>query len=377
MATLLFWINTDRFLWSHRIAVLRGARDAGYDVHVACDVSDLGPALRAESFTLHPLPLHAGHAAMSSSLRSFHAFYRLVRHVRPDIVHLVTIKPVLFGGIAARIAGVPARVAAISGLGFVFLAQGMRARVRRGLVGILYRLALGGNATRVIFQNATDRALITRLAGIDDDRIAMIPGSGVDLALYDPAPATEEPPLVVVAARLLLDKGIGEFVAAARELRARGVDARFVVAGDPISTNPAAVPPALLERWRQEKIVDFIGHSEDIAALYARATLVVLPSYREGMSKSLIEAAAAGRPVVTTDVPGCRDAIIPGETGLLVPVRDAGALADAIAVLLADPTRARQMGEAGRRLAEDRFRVAAVVDRHLAIYASLLADARQ
>jgi glycosyltransferase involved in cell wall biosynthesis len=220
----------------------------------------------------------------------------------------------------------------------------------------------------VIFQNLADRATIEALGLRLDGRAEMIRGSGVDLAAFSAEPEPEGPPVVVMPARLLVDKGAREFVEAARMLRGRGVAARFVLAGDPDPQNPASVPPEMLAAWKAEGVVELPGHRQDMAALMRGAHLVVLPSYREGLPKALIEAAASGRAVVTTDTPGCRDAILPGETGLLVPVRDAAALAGAMAALLADPERRRAMGAAGRVLAEETFCVTGVVAEHLRIY---------
>jgi glycosyltransferase involved in cell wall biosynthesis len=223
----------------------------------------------------------------------------------------------------------------------------------------------------VIFQNNSDRDTFARLGIRLDGRAELIRGSGVDLSRFHPVPERDGPPVVLMPSRILVDKGAGEFVEAARLLRQQGVNARFILAGDPDPRNPAAVPPKVLANWLAEGIVEFPGHCSDIAGLMQVARLVVLPSYREGLPKALIEAAACGRAVVTTDAPGCRDAIVPDQTGLLVPVRDAPALGKAIATLLADPERRRAMGAAGRKLAEEAFCVQTVVTEHLRIYTEL------
>lgn len=369
---LLFVVNDPAFLLSHRREVALAARDAGYEVHVATPRL-AGPVAEIGALGLHhhPIPLARGGRNPLAELRALAALTALMRRLRPDIVHKVTIKPVIWGGIAARLARVPASVSAISGLGYVFIAEGWRARALRRGLGPLYRLALGGANRRVIFQNAADRETFTRLGVALEGKAELIRGSGVDLDLFHPVPEPAGAPLVLMPARLLLDKGAAEFVEAARRLRAAGSDARFVLAGDPNSQNPASVPAATLVEWRAEGVVEFPGHQGDIAALMQAAHLVVLPSYREGLPKALIEAAACGRAVVTTDVPGCRDAIRPGETGLLVPPRDGPALAEAIAALLADPARRRAMGTAGRALAEETFCIRGVVAEHLRIYDEL------
>jgi glycosyltransferase involved in cell wall biosynthesis len=250
----------------------------------------------------------------------------------------------------------------------------LKSRLLRGTVSLLYRIALGVRNLRVIFQNPDDREALLRLGGVTQEKAVIIRGSGVDLAQYPALPEAGGVPLVVMAARLLWDKGAGEFVAAARLLKDKGISARFLLVGDPDIHNRASVPPEVLASWQAEKIVELPGFRSDIAEIFARSHIVVLPSYREGLPKVLIEAAACGRAVVTTDVPGCRDAIVPGKTGLLVPVKDAQALADAIRYLLEHPAERQAMGEAGRRLAEEAFDIRRVVDRHLEIYRDLFSS---
>lgn len=371
MTRLLFVLGDPGFFLSHRAPIALAARAAGYDVQVATPPGGAVAGIEALGLPHHPLPLQRGGTSLAADLGAALALLRLFRRLRPDVVHLVTAKPVIWGGLAARLAGVPGRVAALSGLGHVFIAQGWRAALLRRLVATLTRVALGGRGVRVILQNTDDRDMLAGLGLHLGHRLRLIRGSGVDLAAITPAPEPDGPPVVLMPARLLLDKGAAEFVAAARILQDRGVAARFVHIGDPDPRNPACVPPDLAGTWAAEGAVEFRGHRTDIAAQLAQAHIVALPSYREGLPKALIEAAAAGRAVVTTDAPGCRDAITPGVTGLMVPVRDAAALAEAIASLIADPARRRAMGAAGRALAEAAFDIDAVVAAHLAIYAEL------
>jgi glycosyltransferase involved in cell wall biosynthesis len=297
----------------------------------------------------------------------------VLKTVRPHIVHLVTIKPVIFGGIASRLAGVPAVVAAISGLGFVFQAKGWKATVVRSLVGGLYQLALGKRNLKVIFQNADDRETLMQVSGLPREKAVMISGSGVDLSAYTAMPLPPGRPVVVMAARLLRDKGVYEFVSAAQLVKHRSTEARFWLVGDPDPGNPASINDAELSAWGSEGVVELLGHRNDIANVFAQSHIVVLPSYYgEGLPKVLVEAAASGRAVVTTDHPGCRDAIEPDVTGLLVPPRDAVALADAIQRLLLDGELCARMGQAGRKLAERKFAVEKVVAETMAVYKELL-----
>lgn len=365
---LMFVVNNPAFFLSHRLALAQAAARAGYEIHVATMAGMAAARVRALGFTHHAVPMSRSGKHPLRELRTLYALYALFKRVRPDLVHLVTIKPVLYGGIAARLAGVPAMVAAISGLGFVFLGQGIGARLLRAAVVPLYRWALGHPNSRVIFQNGSDAQVLRTLGAVRPAQVVMMRGSGVDLDAYPCLPPPPLPVVVSMAARLLADKGVREFVQAARLLRERGVAVRMQLAGSADPGNPASIADAEIAAWREEGAVDMLGESAGVARLYAGSHVVALPSYREGLPKALAEAAACGRAVVTTDVPGCRDAIEPDVTGLLVPVRNAPALADAIARLVLDATLRQAMGEAGRRLAEQDFDVRKIADGHVALY---------
>jgi glycosyltransferase involved in cell wall biosynthesis len=373
---LLFFITNPAFLVSHRLPVALAARDAGYEVHVA---SMGGPAvaqLEALGLTHHVLPLSRTSMRPWTEARSLWAIWRLFRRVRPDLVHAVTLKSVLYGGIASRLAGVPAYVAAISGLGYVFIqGSGARAALKR-LALVLYRLALGHANSRVIFQNASDRDVLVQAAAVRPEQVVMVRGSGVDLDRFAPAPWPAGPVTVAMASRLLHDKGVREFVEAARLSASRGEGLRWRLAGSLDPENPASVTASELEAWRAEGMIEYVGECADVAGFYAQAHIVTLPSYREGLPKSLIEAAACGRPVVATDVPGCRDAIEPGTSGVLVPPRDARALAAAVAALAEDEALRTRMGDAGRALAERDFGLDRIVRAHLDVYRDLAPPAR-
>ncbi|MEP6558756.1 MAG: glycosyltransferase family 4 protein [Burkholderiales bacterium] len=365
---LLFIVNVDWFFLSHRLPIALHAMQAGYEVHLAVGLTDRLPELAAHGLTVHPIALRRAGIAPLAQVRSFLQMLCVLRRVRPDVLHLVTVKPVVFGGIAARLLRVPTVVAAVPGLGYVFTAQGRMAALARGLLAWLYRLALRSPRVRVLFQNPDDRQRLIEAARLDPARTQIIRGSGVDLARYAATPLPPGVPLVVLVARLLHDKGVHEFVQAARELRAGGHTARFALVGAPDVENRASIGAHQLARWRAEGAVELWGQREDIPAVLAQAHIVVLPSYREGLPKVLLEAAACARAVVTTDVPGCRDAIEPDVTGLLVPARDAAALAAAIARLLDDRALCERFGRAGRTLAEREFDIDQIVAEHLALY---------
>ena len=370
--TLLFVVNVDWFFLSHRLPIALAALREGYQVHIATGLTDKRAELEGHGLVVHPLALERSSASLRNAWRTGVQLWRVFRSVRPDVLHLVTIKPVLLGGLVARLARVPAVVAAVSGLGFVYTARGARAALRRVLVGALYRVALGHRNLKVITQNPDDRARLARLAHLPDGTVAMIRGSGVDLTQYRHTQLPPGVPGVVLAARLLADKGVHEFVQAARLLRQQGVSARFCLVGVPDPANPASLAQAELTLWADEGVVELWGQRADMPAVLAGAYAVVLPSYREGLPKVLMEAAACGRAVITTDVPGCRDAIDPGVTGVLVPVRDATALAAALKGLINDRARCQAMGEAGRALAQSAFDVREVVAAHLRLYDELV-----
>lgn len=370
--TLLFVVNVDWFFLSHRLPIAEKALSEDFKVHIATGITDRREILCQNGLVVHCLALNRNGTGIGNALRTAAQLWKIFRNVRPDVVHLVTIKPVLLGGIVARVANVPAVVAAVSGLGFVFMARGLGASIRRGAVSLMYRLALSHKNIKVIFQNPDDLQSVSSMAHLDGEKAALIRGSGVDLVRFAHMPLSGGPPVVMFAARLLGDKGIREFVQAAKLLQTRRCRARFVLVGTPDPANPTSVSKAELDAWVGNGSVECWGHRPDMPTVLAQAHIVVLPSYREGLPKVLLEAAAVGRAVVTTDVPGCRDAIEPGVTGVLVPVRNADDLAHAIAELLDDPVRCQRLGEAGRRLAERSFDVNEVVNAHLKIYRELM-----
>lgn len=368
---LLFIVNDAAFFISHRLPLAIAAKAHGFEVHVATPAAKASTQIKAAGFFFHAIPLSRSGKNPLTELKSVFAFYRLMRKIKPDLVHLVTIKPVLYGGVVARILNVPAVIAAVSGLGYVFTSSQLRARFLRHGASHLYRLALKQKQLKVIFQNPDDRHLFLQNNTCLPDQTVLIRGSGVDLNVYRASPERTDKMVVVMISRLLRDKGVLEYVAAAKILKARGVTAQFWLAGDVDEGNPACIDSALLRQWRQDSDVELLGFREDVAQLIEQANLVVLPSYREGLPKVLVEAAACGRAVITTDVPGCRDAIEPDQTGLLVPVRDSQALANAMHHLIEDHRYRQQLGNAGRVLAEREFAIEHIVAAHLAIYNEL------
>lgn len=363
---LLFVVTEDWYFCSHRLQLAVAALAAGYDVSVVTRVREHGDQIRRAGVKV--IPFENTRTSLNP-LRDLWATVRLImiyRRERPDIVHHVAIKPVVYGTIAARMTRIPRVVNALAGMGWLLTpSAGVGRWFKSGVRLILGRLLQSGIA---LVQNRDDALMLERL-GVPGPNIRIIPGSGVDLAEFVPRPEPDGAPLVLLAARLLWDKGIGEFVASARLLREKGMSARFVLAGEPDPANPAAIPPDQVAKWAREGVVEHLGWVVDMPALLAKSHIVALPSYREGLPKCLLEAAAAGLPIVTTDVPGCRDVVRDGENGFLVPVRDVDGLAAALARLIESAELRKQMGAQSRLRAEQEFGLDAVVPRMLALYA--------
>lgn len=363
---LLYVVSADWYFLSHRLPMARAARAAGFEVHVATGVENGAARIAAEGFQLHPIPFARGRLSPLAALRTIGALRRLMRTLAPDVVHCISLQPSVYGGLAALGRRQPA-IYAMTGLGFTFTSDTAKARAIRPLIGALLRALFNRNGACVLVQNGDDRLAMEGI-GVDPQRIVTIAGSGVDTDRLVPSP---EPPgdiTVGFAGRLLDDKGIRPLVAAHRLLRQRGHATRLLIAGTPDPANPTSVTDAEVEGWTKEPGITWLGHVTDIATLWRQAHIAVLPSRREGLPKTLLEAAACGRPMVATDVPGCREVAIAGETGLLVPTDDPQALADAIARLAEDPTLRARYGANARRLAEERFATPIIGEQIAALY---------
>ncbi|MBE0472050.1 MAG: glycosyltransferase family 4 protein [Methyloprofundus sp.] len=367
-----FLVNNPAYFISHRMPIGLALLAREFEVHVIAP-GKCPDELAEKGFKYHSANISRKGTNPFSELSTILSLIRIFRNIQPDLVHLVTIKPYLYGGIAARIAGVPAVVSAVAGLGILFSGSDFKHKLLRNILYPLYRFAFGHTNQTAIFQNPDDRDLLLNWGVLSAEKTALIRGAGVDLISYPVVPEPDAIPVVAFAARLLLDKGVAEFVEASRLLKQRGVEARFWLIGDPDPGNSNTVTQDQLDSWQAAGLVECLGYRTDIAYLFAQSNIVSLPSYYgEGLPKVLIEAAACGRAVVTTDHPGCRDAIEPGVSGVLVPVRDAVSLADAIEDLIRNPDKRKAMGVAGRDLAEREFSIGKVIDSHMRIYAELL-----
>jgi glycosyltransferase involved in cell wall biosynthesis len=377
---LLFLVTEDWYFCSHRLPVARAAREAGFEVVVATRVGTHGEQIRDEGFVLRPLAWRRRGDGLLGAARAICAISRLYRRQRPDIVHHVALKPVLFGGIARRLAfahsaNAPVLVDSVMGFGSGFSRATTAARLRRRPLGLALRLVAGGSRGWIVVQNPEDRAALARL-GIDVQRIALIKGSGVDIRRFVPLP---EPggDIVTVAlvSRMLRDKGVLDAVAAIRRLRAQGLAIELLLAGPTDPDNANSLTPEVLRSLAAEPGIEWLGPVADVRAVWRRAAIAVLPStYGEGVPKTLLEAAACGRPLVAADVPGCREVVRPGATGILVPPHDVDRLAEAIASLADNPAERAAFGRAGRELIEGRFSDEIVARETLALYRAALAE---
>ena len=371
---ILYFVTEDWYFYSHRLALAAAARAAGYEVAVVTRVREHGDAIRGAGLRLVPMELSRGGRNPLTEWVTIWRLFRILRRERPDLVHNVALKPVLYGTIAARLAGISHIVNALAGLGHLFGSERRGLGLLRGIVTLALRWLLNGAGSRVIVQNPDDLRALVSAGALDAARAILIRGSGVDLDRFRPAPEAPGVPVVVLAARLLWDKGVGEFCAAAERLRTEGVGARFVLVGDSDEANLGAIPRAQLELWQNTGTVEWWGKRSDMPEILSRCHLFCLPSYYgEGVPKALLEAAAAGRPVVTTDMPGCREAVRDGVNGLLVPPKDVPALAEALKTLLLDSELRGRMGKRGREIAEAEFGVERVIGKTLALYRTLLA----
>lgn len=369
---LIFFATEDWFFCSHFLDRAVAARDRGFDVSVVTRVGEDGARIAANGLRVHPVDIGRRASNPLAEIRAIRRVWRIYRSEQPALVHHVALKPIVFGTVAAKLAKVRRIVNAPVGMGFVFTSSSLLARSLRPLLRLALRILLNPRGSRVVFENPDDLEGAVSDGLVRRGEAVLIRGAGVDLDAIRPSPEPGGPPTVVLVARMLWEKGVGVFVEAARMLRRRGLDARFLLVGAPDPGNPGSISEAQLRGWQQEGAVEWLGHRGDIPAVLESSSIVCLPSYREGLPKSLLEALAAGRPIVATDVPGCREAVIVGENGLLVPPRDPHRLAEALATLIRDGDMRARFGRRSRRLAEAEFGTARVNEATLALYSSML-----
>jgi glycosyltransferase involved in cell wall biosynthesis len=372
---LLIIVNVDWFFISHRLPIAIEALKKGYTVTIACHYTAHKQELIDLGFNVVEIPFSRSGAGIVGELNTLKCIRRTIKNVNPSLIHAVTIKPVLYTGLVLKSVNrnIPF-VAAISGLGYVFTAKTLRAKLTRFIASAFYKVALSQKYKRVIFQNTSDESILTKVAKLKSSDKVLIKGSGVDLSVYNfSAEKQDENISIVMACRLLREKGVYVYIEAAKLVKANFPYAEFLLVGTPDLENPNMVKQIEIDEWVSDATINYLGHRNDIPSVFANSNIVCLPSfYGEGVPKVLIEAAACGRAIVTTDNPGCKDAIINGVTGISVPVRDAQSLASAIIKLINEPALRLSMGAKGRDFAVQEFDVRAVVTKHLDIYNELL-----
>jgi glycosyltransferase involved in cell wall biosynthesis len=363
---ILLFANTDWYLYNFRLDLAQTLLTRGFDVVLVSPKGAYAPLLQELGFRWIYFPLDRKSLNPLAEISTIVRLFWLYRREKPDLVHQFTIKCVLYGSFVCHLLGIHSVVNSVEGLGYVFTKGVGERRWLQGLIKLIYRLVI--LRTWVIFQNQDDRSYFLKNHLVNPKQTAIIGSPGVDVRKFIPRPVQNEIPLVILPARLLWDKGVGEYVAAARQLRTNGLRARFALVGDCDEGNPSSVHVAQLQDWAKEGVIEWWGWKDNMEDVYAQASIVCLPSYREGLPKTLIEAAACGRPIVTSDVPGCREVVLHGENGLLINSRDASELAKALDYLIKNPHIRDKMGASGRKIAEEKFSSEIIIPQTLAIY---------
>ena len=373
---LLILVNYLSFFLTHRLPIAEESLNNGFEVFIGYgELRGADPKfLEKKGFKLNLIPIEPGGINFFKDLKTIYHIWNYFKRVKPDIVHLVTIKPYLYGGFVSRITKVPNLVSAVSGLGTLFINNDLKSKILRLFLYPVYKFAFNHKNQKIIVQNNDDLNFLLEWGVLDLSKVKLFKGSGVEISNFTNLKECSGKINICFAARLLRDKGVYEFINAAKLLKKRGVNARFFLAGDLDQNNPSGLTLDELNKIKREGFIQYLGYQEDIPSLYSKSHIICLPSYREGLPKSLIEAAAAGRAIVTTDVPGCRDAIIPNETGILVPSKNVKKLADALERLIKYPKLRITMGKAGRKFAEKEFPINKIVQKHLDIYQDLLSN---
>jgi glycosyltransferase involved in cell wall biosynthesis len=374
---VIFFANTDWYLYNFRLPLAKFLRAQGFEVVMLSPLGAYGPLLEAQGFRWIGLEMDRRSLNPARELALIRRISAVYGVEKPDIVHHFTIKCVVYGSLIARWHGIRNRVNAVTGLGYVFADNSYKARLLRPVVRNLIKATLGGEGSRLILQNKDDLAAFAEAQLAPVDRTHVIMGSGVDASRFRPnTPERSSGPLrVLLASRLLWDKGIREYMEAAKLVKEAGLPVEFLLAGNPDPGNPASVAESQIAKWKEGAEVRYLGHVGEMPRLLADIDVAVLPSYREGVPRSLLEAAACGLPIITTDVPGCREVVTHGVNGLLIPARDPAALAAAVRFMWERPEERARMGMAARQSVLRNFEQSIVFDKTFAVYRDLLSAA--
>lgn len=371
---IIYFINDLSFFCSHRLPIAIAALNKGLKVTICYgeEGKNFTRPKELKKFNLKLIPMVRGNLNIIHELKLIYNIWTFFDSEKPDIIHLITIKPYLYGGIVARYIGIPCVVSAVSGMGSLFINNNLKSKFIRIILYPIYRLAFNHSNQIVITQNKDDAKLLSTWVSVEKKKIKLIKGSGVHINNYLNIDENLKIPVVCFASRLLIDKGVTEFISAAKLLINKGIKCKFYLAGDIDIQNPSSLDNSDLINLKKEGFVKVLGYKKNIPKLFSRSSIICLPSYREGFPKTLMEAAAAKRAVITTDVPGCKDAVINNKTGLIVPVKDSNSLAEAIQVLILNPSKRKKMGREGRKLAEKEFNIKNIVLENINIYDKLI-----
>ena len=368
---ILYIVNLDKFFVSHRLPIACAIKNLGFEVHIAAKLTDYASILKKNGFVLHNLEIDRGSISIISNIITFIKILKLIFSIRPNLLHLITIKPILFGSIISYFFNDISTIASVSGLGHVFSNKGKNSSFTQKFIIQFYKLALMNKKNKIIFQNLEDKKKLMDISNLNENNLKLISGSGVDLNTFFPKNNKINTPIVLFAGRLLISKGIIDFIEAAKYTD----NIRFVIAGEYDYENPDCIDPKFINRNEEEGIIEYWGYSRQMEEIINKCSIVILPSYYgEGLPKILIEAAACGKPIITTDHPGCRDAIINSKTGLLVPIKDPKSIANAIKKLVYSKDTLSSMGKAARLFAEEKFSIESVIKAHIDIYKEALKE---
>lgn len=370
-----FVITEDWYFWSHRRILAQHLVQRGCRVDLVTNLGKLESQIRAMGVIPHSIGMRRSGKNPFSEANVVGRMARLFREQKPDIVHLVGMKPIVYGSIAARMAKVPATVCAVAGLGWLFTPGNPIKLLARLMVQQYFRIMLGHRKdVRFIVQNEHHKRTLLQRRMADEQQVDLVAGAGVNVSRFGYTSESKETPTVLTHGRMLWDKGIGELVHAARLIKKHEIVCNFVLVGDPDPANPASIPKQQLEKWHSQGIVEWHGRREDIPELLSKAHIACLPSHHEGFPLSLVEASACGRPIVTTDIPGCRDVVEDGKTGLLVPTKSPDQLALALAKLILNSEMRQEMGRRGRQRAVERMSCETVNRQTYECYERVLRD---
>jgi glycosyltransferase involved in cell wall biosynthesis len=366
---VLIVINEGKFFLSHRLTLAKAILSAGYEVFVACPDSEVTPQITAAGFNFCPITISRKGINPVTQIKLIYDLVSLYKKIKPDIIHHFTMKPMIFGSIATKwIHHSAAIINAPTGLGYVFTNSSIKAKMLQPIVMILFKYAFSKHSMFAIFQNVDDKNFFEQYGLLKTTAYSIIKGSGIDDSIYIPAPESRALPIVLFPSRFLKDKGIHEFVAAAKQIQEKGIAARFVLVGDIDLNNPATLTVKQIQDWVSQGIVEWWGWQDNIVSVFHQVHIVCLPSYREGIPKVLQEAAACAKPIVTTDAPGCRDVVQEGDNGFLVPVKNSNILASRLITLIQQPDLREKMGKRGRERAQSEFSVNKIINDTLVLY---------